>query len=61
MNRSDEKIQNGEKMRKIVFDFKGIEQEPVQNDGEKKQVVQRDSTEEMFEYINSVMENESKF
>ena len=46
-------------MRKIVFDFKGIEQEPVQNDGEKKQVVQRDSTEEMFEYINSVMENES--
>lgn len=48
-------------MRKIVFDFKGIEQEPVQNDGEKKQVVQRDSTEEMFEYINSVMENESKF
>lgn len=48
-------------MRKIVFDFKGIEQEPIQNNSEKKQAVQKDNTEEMFEYINSVMENKTNF
>lgn len=48
-------------MRKIIFDFTGIKQDEIsiQDKNTKNVDTEKDSTEEMFEYINNVMENES--
>ncbi len=48
-------------MRKIVFDFSEIKQEEVsaQDNRSGQPTEQKDSIEEMFEYINNIMENES--
>lgn len=48
-------------MRKIVFDFTETEQDKLssQDDGREQHTTQNDSVEEMFDYINSVMEDKS--
>lgn len=48
-------------MRKIVFDFTEAEQDKlsIQDDSRGKHTTQNDSVEEMFDYINSVIEDKS--
>lgn len=48
-------------MRKIVFDFKETKQEetPIRDDNREYNTAQKDSIEEMFDYINNIMENEN--
>lgn len=48
-------------MRKIIFDFTGIKQDEIsiQDKEPKNPDTEKGSTEEMFDYINNVMENES--
>lgn len=48
-------------MRKIVFDFTETEQDKLstQDDSKGQYTTQNDSVEEMFEYINSVIEDKS--
>lgn len=48
-------------MRKIFFDFADLEQDEVSNqdDNREKYTVQKDSAEEMFDYINSIMEDKT--
>lgn len=48
-------------MRKIVFDFSGIKQNelPIQDNTIKRDETKKDSANEMFDYINTIMENEN--
>lgn len=48
-------------MRKIVFDFTEAEQDkiPIEDNSRRQQTIQNDTVEEMFDYINSVMEDTS--
>lgn len=47
-------------MRKIIFDFTDVEQEEVSIQAtDRGGTVQKDSKEEMFDYINSIMEDKS--
>lgn len=48
-------------MRKIVFDFKDVEQDEIfiQDNNRRQDITQKDNTEEMFDYINSIMEDEN--
>ena len=48
-------------MRKIIFDYTDLEQNkvPIQETNRGKNTVQKDSSEEMFDYINSIMEDKS--
>ena len=44
-------------MRKIVFDFKETKQEetPIRDDNREYNTAQKDSIEEMFDYINNII------
>lgn len=48
-------------MRKIIFDFSKVEQEKIsiKNDSRVHHTTQKDSVEEIFDYINGVMEDTS--
>ncbi len=48
-------------MRKIVFDFKETKQDevPIQDNNGEHHTTPKDSIEEMFDYINNIMENQN--
>ena len=47
------------KMRKIIFDFSEVEKISIEENSERPVITKKDSVEDMFEYINSVMEDKS--